>query len=92
MRVAIGCTTEALNLTEKKCVLHFVSGAHDSGPGTSARCVAITQASATMRATSALLCALVGSASAALELTPDTFDAEVLQSGKAAFVKFLAPW
>ena len=40
----------------------------------------------------ALLCALVGSASAALELTPDNFDKEVLQSGKAAFIKFLAPW
>jgi hypothetical protein len=27
-----------------------------------------------------------------LELTPDNFDAEIFQSGKAGFVKFLAPW
>jgi protein disulfide-isomerase A6 len=40
----------------------------------------------------ALICALAGSANAALELTPDNFDKEVLQSGKAAFIKFLAPW
>lgn len=38
-----------------------------------------------------LACAL-GSASAALELTPDNFDEVVFKSGKAAFVKFLAPW
>jgi hypothetical protein len=31
-------------------------------------------------------------ASGALELTPDNFDKEVLSSGKAAFIKFLAPW
>ena len=36
--------------------------------------------------------ALFGGANAALELTPDNFDKEVLQSGKAAFIKFLAPW
>jgi len=30
--------------------------------------------------------------SAALELTPDNFNKEVLESGKAAFIKFLAPW
>ena len=29
---------------------------------------------------------------AALELTPDNFYREVLGSGKAAFIKFLAPW
>jgi hypothetical protein len=28
----------------------------------------------------------------ALELTPDNFDAEVIESGKNAFVKFQAPW
>ena len=28
----------------------------------------------------------------ALELTPDNFDKEITQSGKAAFIKFLAPW
>jgi protein disulfide-isomerase A6 len=38
------------------------------------------------------LVALVGTASAALELTPDNFDTEVLKSGKSAFIKFLAPW
>jgi len=37
--------------------------------------------------------ALAGSANAlALELTVDTFDTEVSNSGKAAFVKFYAPW
>ena len=40
-----------------------------------------------------LLCALAGSpAGAAVDLTPDNFDKEVLQSGKSAFIKFLAPW
>ena len=34
----------------------------------------------------------VGAANAALELTPDNFDAEVKNSGKSAFIKFLAPW
>ena len=29
---------------------------------------------------------------AALELTPANFDAEVIDSGKSAFIKFLAPW
>ncbi len=29
---------------------------------------------------------------AAVELTDDNFDAEVFDSGKSAFVKFLAPW
>jgi len=37
-------------------------------------------------------CAVMGVASEAVELTPDNFDAEVTQSGKAAFIKFLAPW
>jgi hypothetical protein len=36
--------------------------------------------------------ALLGSAMAALELTPDTFEDAVINSGKNAFVKFLAPW
>jgi len=40
---------------------------------------------------SMMLC-LVGSASAALELTEETFDKEVFASGKSAFIKFLAPW
>jgi hypothetical protein len=40
----------------------------------------------------ALVSALVASASAALELTPDNYDKEVTASGKSAFIKFLAPW
>jgi len=40
----------------------------------------------------ALLCGLAASAHGALELTPDNFDKEITQSGKAAFIKFLAPW
>jgi len=40
----------------------------------------------------ALFAALAAPAAAALELTPDNFDKEVTQSGKAAFIKFLAPW
>jgi len=40
---------------------------------------------------------LIGAASVpvrggALELTPSNFDAEVTNSGKNAFIKFLAPW
>jgi len=47
-----------------------------------------------MRAPTAvrLLCALAAPALGAIELTPDNFDKEVTQSGKAAFIKFLAPW
>ena len=41
----------------------------------------------------ALICAFAASAAGnAVELTPDNFDKEVTQSGKAAFIKFLAPW
>jgi len=36
--------------------------------------------------------ALVAGAQCALELDQTTFDAEVMNSGKNAFVKFLAPW
>jgi hypothetical protein len=40
-----------------------------------------------------LACAFAASVSgAAVELTPDNFDKEVTSSGKAAFIKFLAPW
>jgi hypothetical protein len=40
-----------------------------------------------------LLGAFVASANAgAVELTKSNFDAEVKNSGKNAFVKFLAPW
>jgi len=31
-------------------------------------------------------------ASGAVELTESNYDAEVTDSGKAAFIKFLAPW
>jgi len=31
-------------------------------------------------------------AAGAIELTPDNYDKEVTQSGKAALIKFLAPW
>jgi len=40
----------------------------------------------------ALLAAVNGAAGAAVELTPDNWDKEIAQSGKAAFIKFLAPW
>jgi len=41
----------------------------------------------------ALLCAFAGvAAGQSVELTPDNFDKEVPSSGKAAFIKFLAPW
>jgi hypothetical protein len=41
----------------------------------------------------ALICAFAASVSGtAVELTPDNYDKEVTQSGKAAFIKFLAPW
>lgn len=39
-----------------------------------------------------LIASLVASASATLELTHENFDQEVLESGKSAFIKFLAPW
>jgi len=40
----------------------------------------------------ALLCAVAGVASEAVELTSDNYDSLVTQSGKSAFIKFLAPW
>jgi hypothetical protein len=36
--------------------------------------------------------ALFALSTAAIELTPENFDKEVFASGKAAFIKFLAPW
>ena len=39
-----------------------------------------------------LLSALAGVSAGALELTSKNFEAEVKNSGKNAFVKFLAPW
>lgn len=40
----------------------------------------------------ALLCAVSGAAAEAVTLTAANYDKEVTQSGKAAFIKFLAPW
>ena len=39
-----------------------------------------------------LACFASSVAGGAIDLTPDNFDKEVLQSGKAALIKFLAPW
>jgi len=39
-----------------------------------------------------LATALASASGSALELKKSTFDTEVKQSGKNAFVKFLAPW
>ena len=44
-----------------------------------------------MRAT-VLFSALAGASAGAVELKSGTFEAEVKNSGKNAFVKFLAPW
>ena len=44
-----------------------------------------------MRAT-VLFSALAGASAGAFELKSGTFEAEVKNSGKNAFVKFLAPW
>jgi hypothetical protein len=41
---------------------------------------------------STVLFSLVGASAGALELTQKTFNTEVKESGKNAFVKFLAPW
>jgi hypothetical protein len=46
----------------------------------------------TMMRVLALLCAVCGVASEAVNLTPDNFEKEVTNSGKSAFIKFLAPW
>lgn len=35
---------------------------------------------------------VVGAAADAVELTGSNYDAEVTDSGKAAFIKFQAPW
>jgi len=40
----------------------------------------------------ALVGAIAGASSEAVELTPGNWDRLVVKSGKAAFVKFLAPW
>ena len=39
-----------------------------------------------------LLVTALATAHAALELTPDNWEQEIEKSGKAAFIKFLAPW
>ena len=40
----------------------------------------------------ALMGLVLGANAGAVDLTSSNFDAEVFESGKAAFVKFLAPW
>tara|TARA_B110001452_G_C14821428_1_gene286795 strand:- start:245 stop:382 length:138 start_codon:yes stop_codon:yes gene_type:complete len=40
----------------------------------------------------ALLAAIVGVSGTAVELTADNFEKEITNSGKASFIKFLAPW
>jgi len=40
----------------------------------------------------ALLAALCGVSATAIELSTDNWDSVVASTGKAAFVKFLAPW
>jgi len=39
-----------------------------------------------------LVCALTGVSAGAVELTEANWKTEVEDSGKAAFIKFLAPW
>jgi predicted outer membrane lipoprotein len=39
-----------------------------------------------------LACALAGVSAEAVELTEENWKKEVVDSGKSAFVKFLAPW
>jgi len=41
---------------------------------------------------SLLFAAVAGAAAGAVELKASNFDAEVTNSGKNAFIKFLAPW
>jgi len=53
--------------------------------------LATTNCAAIMLSKLAMLACVAG-ASAALELTPENYDKEVTASGKAAFIKFLAPW
>jgi hypothetical protein len=40
----------------------------------------------------ALMCAVIGANAEAVELNSGNWDKLVAQSGKSAFVKFLAPW
>ena len=40
----------------------------------------------------ALMGLVLGANAKAVDLTAKNFDKEVLESGKSAFVKFLAPW
>lgn len=40
----------------------------------------------------ALMGLVLGANAGAVDLTAKNFDKEVLESGKSAFVKFLAPW
>jgi|AntAceMinimDraft_1070359.scaffolds.fasta_scaffold06935_3 hypothetical protein len=40
----------------------------------------------------ALVAMVLGANAGAVDLTGKTFDAEVMESGKGAFIKFFAPW
>jgi hypothetical protein len=40
----------------------------------------------------ALMCAVIGASASSVELDSSNWDTLVTQSGKSAFVKFLAPW
>jgi len=53
------------------------------------RCVKMAKAMFLMVA---LLGLIVGAQAGAVDLNAKNFEAEVFESGKAAFVKFLAPW
>ena len=66
------------------CARQPLSGAFESPCGLCLRRIPMMR--------SFLLCALVAPAFGALELTDANFDDVVFKSGKAAFVKFLAPW
>ena len=73
--------------------LAILPPAHRSAP----RLLTAPRPSPSARSTMALrsltlLCVAAGASAGAIELTPDNFDELVFKSGKAAFIKFLAPW
>jgi len=52
----------------------------------------VDQKRANMQVFASLLLLATGAAAGAVDLTPDNFNTHVMDSGKNAFVKFLAPW